>query len=224
MITAVRLLPRNEKKSYLMLTYLSANGRKKYLAGNDNNPSSFRIIKDRREIAELEEFPQFEILEFDSVEQLHEYAQQEMEERSRKGLPAVRAAILGDDSVPKIIPNKITPRKAVSTRLPPAANGRPSDPHQNYTGRKPVAPVKVDEPAAMVEHAEDIEPKEPRELTPVPAAPPIDMDMNKRTLMFEAKKRQLKIQPRMTKKELIKAINDFDDSGTGSSMRPGEKE
>jgi len=214
MITAVRLLPRDEKKGHGMLTYFSANSRTKYTAGDGVNPSPFRVIRSQGEIAELEKFPQFEILEFDSMDQLHEYVQQEMEERARLGQPAIRAAILGNAAPAKVVPKKVVPRKATSTRLPPAANGPQSDPSATNTGRKPTAPTAPTAPVAP-----EKKPSEPPK--PKPKVPEATMEMKKKTLLSIAKKVGADVGPRATKAEILAAIKG---EAQKRSMRPAEDE
>jgi hypothetical protein len=92
MFKAVRLLPYNKQKGFLLRTFTSSGG-SKYTAGTAIQPSP--IYKDRtnEEIAELSEIAQFEILSFDTEDDLRELIQTEMETAVSHGLPAVRARI-----------------------------------------------------------------------------------------------------------------------------------
>jgi hypothetical protein len=147
-ITAVRLRNIDKKRNFHMATYVSAASRTKYASGTDRSPAPFRLVDDRSELLELREIPQFEILDFDDLDHLKEYIQQEMEERARLGLPAVRAQIMSGSGV-KHESQVVAPRKTALDKLPAAAT---SDPTKTNTGRKPVVDARPgedddDEPA-----------------------------------------------------------------------------
>jgi len=214
MITAVRLRERDKKAGFLMRTYFSAFSRSKYTAGEHGQPSPFRLVKSQGEIDELSRFPQFEILDFDDMDQLNEFVQQEMEDRARKGLPAVRAAIMGGAGAP-LAQKKVTPRRrSAHDRLPPAASGAPSDPGRTNTGRRP----------AQVPPKEKDEPVQPKTVTPVskpkpkpkadpkpkpkakPKAKPKTAGKTKKQLLAMAKKMDLDISARAKKADIEEAI------------------
>jgi len=132
-ITAVRLRNIDKKKSFRMATYVSAASRTKYASGTDRNPAPFRLVSDRSELLELRDIPQFEILDFDDLDHLKEYIQQEMEERARMGLPAVRAQVMSGTGLAHES-MVVAPRKTALDKLPAAAT---SDPTRANTGRKP---------------------------------------------------------------------------------------
>lgn len=145
-IMAARLKPVDKRRNFLMRTYVSANSRTRYEGGTEFSPSQFRIVEDPSEIRELQEFQQFEILEFDDKDHLREYIQQEMEQRARLGLPAVRAQVVSGTGIGHEVQASAPPRKTVMDRLPPqatqdaqtAASGVSSASRTN-TGRPPVA-------------------------------------------------------------------------------------
>ena len=136
-LTAVRLRPVDRRKGWGMRTYTSANSRTKYLSGTDRDPSPFRLVRSDKEVAELQHFDQFEILEFDDMAHLKEFIQQEMEQRARVGLPAVRAAIMSGPGKGHAVEDVPRPRKAAASRLPEAAKGPVADPTRTNTGRQP---------------------------------------------------------------------------------------
>jgi len=212
MITAVRLKERDKKAGFLMRTYFSAHSRSKYTAGEHGQPSAFRLVKSRGELEELSRFPQFEILEFDDMDQLNEFVQQEMEERARKGLPAVRAAIMGGAGSP-MVQKKVTPRKrSAHDRLPPAATGVPSDPGTTNTGRKPamVPPKEKDEPVAPIPKVTKPKPKpKPKakpKVKPKAKAKPKTEGKTKAQLLAMAKKMDLDVPARAKKADIEAAI------------------
>lgn len=95
MITAVRLQVFNPKLGHRMRSYVSANSATRYRAGTILVPSAWRIVDDPMELAELADYPQFQRKDFDSLAELQEFVQTEMEQGARLGLPPVRAAIEG---------------------------------------------------------------------------------------------------------------------------------
>lgn len=168
-IIAVRLKPVDKQRKLLMRSYVSATSRTKYTSGTDNNPSAFRLVSDQREIAELAQIEQFEAFEFDDLDHLREYIQQEMEQRARVGLPAVRAAVVAANG--KALGTEV-PRKTVMDKLPPAAVAPPGAPQK---GRRPVAPVPPMDPPGSPEETDSgkaapIVP--PRPVTPKAAKAP----------------------------------------------------
>lgn len=93
-LTAVRLRPYAPDRGHRMRTYTSSS-LQLYRAGDATVPSSWRVVADAREVAELREIPQFEVLPFASLEALAAHVQVEMEQRARQGLPPIRAYIEG---------------------------------------------------------------------------------------------------------------------------------
>jgi len=207
-ITAVRLRERDKRKGYLMKTYFSANSRSKYTAGEGANPSPFRVVNSPAEIEELRGFPQFEILEFNDLKELEEFTQQEMEERARMGLSAVRAAILAGAGA-SVKPKVITPRKSANDRLPPAATAIPSDPSATNVGRRPQPKVIKDreeerrplptQPIKKVEPQPKTEPAKPK---PTPNLE----GKTKKQLLAMANKMGLDVTPQMKKADIEAAI------------------
>lgn len=152
-ITAVRLRNIDKKRAFHMATYVSAASRTKYSSGSDRIPAPFRLVADRSELVELRDIPQFEVLEFDDMEHLQAYIQQEMEERARLGLPAVRAQIMSGSGVAH--ENQVVaPRKTALDKLPSAAT---SDPSKTNTGRKPA--TDADEDVAERPGEPDVRPR-----------------------------------------------------------------
>lgn len=101
MITAVRLRPYARKGANRMRTYTSVSG-KKYEAGfAGGDPSPIYAIDSTAELREFEAIAQFQIMHFDSVEELHEFVQHEMEIIARRGGHAVRARMVGFPDAPK---------------------------------------------------------------------------------------------------------------------------
>jgi len=96
MIKAARLKERNPQLGFGMRTYTTASTGTKYTSGHVGKPSPLRIVADIRELEEIKEIAQFEILEFQSAGDLYEKLQVEMEERSRLGQPAVRAEVISE--------------------------------------------------------------------------------------------------------------------------------
>ena len=94
MFRAARLRERNPKRGHGMKTYTTAATGTKFVAGAPGKPSALRVVSDDREVAEISEIGQFEILEFQTAAQLDALIQREMEERSRLGHPAVRAEVI----------------------------------------------------------------------------------------------------------------------------------
>lgn len=146
-IMAVRLRPIDKKRNYHMATFVSATSRTKYTSGTERNPSPFRILAEPREAVELREIPQFEIMEFEDMADLQEHIQQEMEQRARMGLPAVRAQVISGSGVSHE-EQVVAPRKTALDKLPPAAT---SDPTKTNTGRKPLIEDRPGEDPAAEE-------------------------------------------------------------------------
>lgn len=96
MIKAARLKERNPQLGLGMRTYTTASTGTKYTSGYVGKPSPLRIVADIRELEEIKNIDQFEILEFQNTDDLHEKLQIEMEERSRLGQPAVRAEVISE--------------------------------------------------------------------------------------------------------------------------------
>lgn len=188
-ITAVRLRPRDKRLNYGMATYVSANSRTKYMAGTDRNPSAFRVTNSAKELEELSVFQQFEILEFDDLEHLRGFIQNEMEERARVGLPAVRAAIMTGSGAGKIVEDQARPRKAVIQRLPAAVAGPNSDSRKTNTGRAPVS-------------------SEPREEAPVKAAAKPKVAATPKAPVEEKRAKQKKGKKKVTRKRSTQPSSD----------------
>ena len=93
-IKCARLKEYDFKAGNLMKSFTTSKGTK-FVAGIGNKPSPIRILKSSREIAELSEYPQFEILEFANMDELNEHVQREMEARVYEGKAPVRARIEG---------------------------------------------------------------------------------------------------------------------------------
>jgi len=100
MIFGVRLRPFNKKAGNKMKTYLSGS-RTKYTVGESGRPSPIRVVTSRKELHELREYPQFEIIPFDSRAELDKFVSREVFTLVRQGHPAVRPAILKGPQEPK---------------------------------------------------------------------------------------------------------------------------
>ena len=146
MITAARLKPVDKRREFRMRTYVSAATRTRYTGGDSRNPSPFRIVEDREEIRELLEIPQFEVLEFNDLAHLQEYIQQEMENRARMGLPAVRAQVMTGTGAGHELQASAQPRRSAVDKLPAAAVPPASDPTKTNTGRKPAGSAEEKTP------------------------------------------------------------------------------
>ena len=94
MFYAVRLRPFNKKKGNKMKSYLSAS-RTKYKVGEFGKPSPIRIVTCREELRELSEKSQFEMIGFETKEELNRFLNRESLRRVKKGLSPTRPAILG---------------------------------------------------------------------------------------------------------------------------------
>lgn len=97
MFKAARLRERNPKLGFGMRTYTSATTGTKYVAGHVGKPSALRVVKDPREVKELQAIAQFEVLDFETAKELYDLLQIEMEQRSRMGQSAVRAEIIAEE-------------------------------------------------------------------------------------------------------------------------------
>lgn len=98
MITAARLKAYNPRMGSKMRSYTSARGNR-YVAGDGVVPSSWRIVKNQAEIAEITAMPQFEIRQFEDQAQFEAHILNEMEADVRLGRPAVRASVHRDEAV-----------------------------------------------------------------------------------------------------------------------------
>lgn len=96
MITAARLRDYNPRQGNKMRSYTSARGNK-YMAGTGIVPGAWRVVRNTDEIAELSEIPQFQIRQFETMEDLEAQVQEDMEDGVRVGKPPVRAAINRDE-------------------------------------------------------------------------------------------------------------------------------
>lgn len=142
MIRAVRLKEQDKRTGNLMRGYTSSHSGTKYLAGAGGIPSPLKIVEDPKEIAELREIDQFEILEFADEEEMAEHVQLEMEARARLGGPAARAQILPAHKRPS---RKAVPTAKKGKGMPRADKVLP-----------PLSKTEVEEPEE-VEVAEDVE-------------------------------------------------------------------
>ena len=106
MIFAVRLRPYNKKAGNKMKTYLSGHGRTKYTVGIGNQPSPIRVITDRKELHELREYPQFEIIPFDDRKELDRFINREVLVSARQGKPVVKPVISNGPQDPNAEPTK----------------------------------------------------------------------------------------------------------------------
>ncbi len=93
MIFAVRLRPHNKKIGHGMRDYISANSGTKYRVGVSNQPSPIKIVEDKRELQELRQFPQFEIMPFDSRGEIEDFVRTETETATRAGKPTLPPVI-----------------------------------------------------------------------------------------------------------------------------------
>jgi hypothetical protein len=93
MIFAVRLRPFNKKLGHGMRDYTSANSGTRYRVGVNGQPSPIKIVEDKKELQELREFPQFEIMPFDSRDELNDFVRTETETATRAGKPTLPPAI-----------------------------------------------------------------------------------------------------------------------------------
>jgi len=204
MITAVRLRAYDRRKGHRMRTYTSAATGTKYTAGTATSPSAFRVVRNKTELRELSEFPQFEILEFDDMDHLREVVQSEMESRARQGLPAVRAPIMGGPSGRSGATKHVRP--SVSDRLPPAASGPVTDSNTTGKGRQPSTQVSEEGTRDDGEKGQDV-----------------DLDaMTKRELIAEAEERGVEVGVKMTKAQIREAIDGA--QASGRSVRPADDE
>ena len=94
MFYAVRLRPFNKKKGNKMKSYLSAS-RTKYKVGEFGKPSPIRIVTCRKELRELSEKSQFEMIGFETREDLEKFLNRESLRRAKKGLSPTRPIIIG---------------------------------------------------------------------------------------------------------------------------------
>lgn len=142
-----------------MRSYTSASG-SRYTAGTEKNPSPLRLVSDPRELSELREIPQFEILTAPNEQALRDRLQVEMEARARVGGSAVRAAIMdhpAEDAV-KAEEHKPAPKTALETVLAPTPIGdaEEEDMAVQVATRKTVPP-----PSRTTEDGEDVGPAKP---------------------------------------------------------------
>jgi hypothetical protein len=137
--------PYDFKKGNLMRSYTTAKGTK-FIAGDGHSPSPIRILKNSSEVAALRQEPQFEILELDSIEELHELVQTEMEERVYEGRAPVRAKIEGvkPEAAKKAAIDKITKPGVDDDENDEDAGPSPALKPQSTkkTGRKPTPSKK----------------------------------------------------------------------------------
>lgn len=158
---AVRLREPSKLRGFLMRSYTSASG-SRYTAGTEASPSQLRLISDPRELAELREIPQFEILTAPNEQALRDHLQTEMEARARVGGAAVRAAIV-DKPAPDAVKAEEhlpPPKTALETVLTPTPIGAALDEAEDefavqVASRRPTVPppamssvATVDEPPA----------------------------------------------------------------------------
>jgi hypothetical protein len=143
-IYAVRLREPNKARGFAMRSYTSASG-SRYTAGTEKNPSPLRLVSDPRELSELREIPQFEILTAPNEAALRDRLQVEMEARARVGGSAVRAAIMdhpAEDAV-KTEEHKPAPKTALETVLAPTPIGEAEEEDEmavQVAARKTVPP------------------------------------------------------------------------------------
>ena len=154
MITAVRLQQRNPKRGFNMRSYVSANSQSRYRSGDGVTPSPWKVIEDPMELAELAGYPQFERKDFDTLAELEEFVQVEMEQGARLGFPPVRAAI----EVPR---KKVRPPRD----LRPVVLDEEPDPDPGEE------PGPTEEPEPDQAEPETFEPPEPK-LEPEPEPEP----------------------------------------------------
>jgi len=93
MIFAVRLRPFNRKVGHGMRDYISANSGTKYRVGVPGQPCPIKVVEDKKELQELRQFPQFEIMPFDSRGELEDFVRNETETATRAGKPTLPPAI-----------------------------------------------------------------------------------------------------------------------------------
>jgi hypothetical protein len=140
-----------------MRSYTSASG-SRYTAGTESNPSQLRLVSDPRELAELREIPQFEILTAPNEQALREHLQTEMEARARVGGSAVRAAIADKPAADEVTTEERLPARktALETVLAPTLIGEEQDEDAlavQVASRRPTVP-----PSSMPTSTDDDEP------------------------------------------------------------------
>lgn len=152
---AVRLREPNKVRGFVMRSYTSASG-SRYTAGTEGNPSQLRLVSDPRELAELREIPQFEILTAPNEQALRDHLQTEMEARARIGGAAVRAAIVDQPAPAAVTAEERLPARktALETVLAPTPIGEAEDADAlavQVASRRPTVPPPAfqdDEPPA----------------------------------------------------------------------------
>jgi len=87
-----------------MKTYLSGHGRTKYTVGVGNQPSPIRVVTDRKELHELREYPQFEIIPFEDRKELDRFINREVLVAARQGKPVVKPVIINGPQDPDMSP------------------------------------------------------------------------------------------------------------------------
>jgi hypothetical protein len=97
MITAVRLRAPDQRKNWMLKTFVS-KARRAYRAPLGQDPGALHIVEDPEELETLRQIPQFEIHTFPDRMAMDAHVQSEMEARVRAGGAPVRAAI--EDAVP----------------------------------------------------------------------------------------------------------------------------
>lgn len=128
MITVARLRPHNKKQGHGMKTYTSAAGNK-YAVGVGVQPSPIKILNDEKEIAELEQFAQFEIQTFRNREALDTFIENEVAQKVRQGYqvakplveevkaPKRTASVLDDDDGEKSNANSGRPPQTAKSAV-----------------------------------------------------------------------------------------------------------
>lgn len=156
---AVRLREPSRVRGFTMRSYTSASG-SRYTAGTESSPSPLRLVSDPRELAELREIPQFEILTAPNEQALRDRLQTEMEARARVGGAAVRAAIVDQPAPDAVVTEEHlpAPKTALETVLAPTpigdASSEPDDamelavaPSRRPTVPPPPRPAEAETPA-----------------------------------------------------------------------------
>lgn len=137
MIHAVRLRPRNKKIGHGMTTYTSGTTGTRYQVGENRQPSPVYVVTNQAELAELGEFPQFQIIAFENRAQLDEFLENENVKRSREGINEPRPIVR--DMSPKATERKIQD------------NNEPKS-----TGRKPASAKKREKSKKILEIEEEV--------------------------------------------------------------------
>ncbi len=148
MITAVRLRPYSRKGENRMRTYTAVDGQR-YVAGSVGSEPSTIYNVQPSQLAEFSEIAQFQVMHFESIEDLEKFVTLEMEKVARAGGSSVRARLAG---FPEKVEAKISP---VIMKVPDSAP-------VEVPAYKPVMKPAMEKltPTKLEEEPKEEEPKE----------------------------------------------------------------